>query len=96
MAGGGFEGGGGSAWRGEGEEAGGHGVFLSQMRSDLVFLSLARPDGPVQASSSISRSPRSRLDVGIAKHCLVMSVITPTWPGRPRGPYASGHLGMKS
>ena len=28
-----------------------------------------------------------RLDVGIAKHCRVMSVITPTAVGRARGPY---------
>lgn len=31
--------------RGEGEEAGGYEVFLSQMRSDLFCLSLARPTG---------------------------------------------------
>lgn len=36
---------------GDGEEAGGHEVSLSQMRSDLFCLSLARPDGAHRALS---------------------------------------------
>lgn len=63
----------------EHEEAGGHQVSLSRMRSDLSP-SLSFPH--VWARSS--RGP----DVGIAKHCPVMSVITPTSvSGRPGGPY---------
>lgn len=69
-----------SGGRKEGEEAGEDtGVFLSRMRSDLVRLSLARPAGrhpAVSVDRTISKA--SRPDVGIAKHCRVMSVITPT------------------
>ena len=71
--------------RGDGEEAGGHEVSLSQMRSDLFCLSLAQPVGACRALSVDLMI--LRLDVGIAKHCRVMSVITPTAVGRARGPY---------
>lgn len=70
---------------GDGEEAGGLPI-ADEIRSLSASRSHDRP-GPVGPSLSISRSRGSRLDVGIAKHCRVMSVITPTAAGRPRGPY---------
>jgi len=82
---------------GEGEEAGGHEVFLSQMRSDLVCLSLARPTRARRAlsvdltiSTLAARCWYSKTLSGDERH------YPHPGRGRPRGPYADGHLGMKS